>query len=46
MKSSSQTFSAAHKLPNYDGNCRRLHGHTWKAEIRIDSEIDPTTGMV
>jgi len=42
----SQTFSAAHKLPNYVGNCANLHGHTWKAIIEIDAEIDPDTGMV
>jgi len=23
------TFEAAHKLPNHDGKCRRLHGHSW-----------------
>lgn len=41
-----QTFSAAHHLPYYEGNCRNLHGHTWKAEIQIDSKTNPETGMV
>lgn len=41
-----QTFSAAHKLPNYDGSCANLHGHTWKAVITVDSDIDLETGMV
>lgn len=29
----STKFSAAHKLPNYNGPCGRLHGHDWKLEI-------------
>lgn len=41
-----QTFSAAHKLPRYEGNCANLHGHTWKAEIIIKGEIDIETGMI
>jgi 6-pyruvoyltetrahydropterin/6-carboxytetrahydropterin synthase len=28
-------FSAAHKLPNYKGNCHDLHGHTWKVVFLI-----------
>lgn len=26
-------FSAAHKLPHYDGDCRNLHGHTYRLEV-------------
>jgi len=24
------TFDAAHRLPEYDGKCKNLHGHTYK----------------
>jgi len=23
------SFSAAHRLSEYEGNCERLHGHNW-----------------
>ena len=26
------TFEAAHQLPNHDGKCRNLHGHSYKVE--------------
>lgn len=26
-------FEAAHYLPDYEGLCSRLHGHSWSAEI-------------
>ena len=25
-------FSCAHRLPNYEGKCEALHGHTWESE--------------
>lgn len=28
-----KTFDAAHFLPDYDGKCRNMHGHTWKVEV-------------
>jgi len=28
-------FEAAHKLPNYDGKCNRLHGHSWVGRVHI-----------
>ncbi|MBN1895712.1 6-carboxytetrahydropterin synthase QueD [bacterium] len=32
-------FSAAHQLHGYQGQCGKLHGHTWKlrVEVRCDS---------
>jgi 6-pyruvoyltetrahydropterin/6-carboxytetrahydropterin synthase len=39
-------FDAAHWLPDYDGPCARLHGHTWKVEIEIEGPVDPKTGMI
>lgn len=29
------TFEAAHKLPGYNGACKNMHGHSYKAEIQI-----------
>lgn len=44
------TFDAAHYLPNYDGKCRNLHGHTWKLEVAVSNKElireGSETGMV
>lgn len=40
------TFDAAHKLPNYDGMCAQLHGHTYKLEVIVDGDVSVDTGMV
>jgi 6-pyruvoyltetrahydropterin/6-carboxytetrahydropterin synthase len=29
-------FDAAHSLRGYDGECRRLHGHTWDVEVSVE----------
>lgn len=29
------TFEAAHRLPNHDGLCRRLHGHSWVGHLIV-----------
>jgi 6-pyruvoyltetrahydropterin/6-carboxytetrahydropterin synthase len=29
-------FDAAHSLRGYDGECRRLHGHTWDVEVTVE----------
>lgn len=26
-------FEAAHQLPNHDGKCQRLHGHSWRGVV-------------
>lgn len=44
-------FEAAHVLPNHDGKCRNLHGHSYRAIIVCEGEISelknsPTEGMV
>jgi len=31
-------FEAAHMLPDHDGKCRRLHGHSWVAKVKFSSE--------
>lgn len=38
------TFEAAHKLPRHDGKCRRLHGHSWAAVVRVGGEKVHETG--
>jgi 6-pyruvoyltetrahydropterin/6-carboxytetrahydropterin synthase len=40
------TFAAAHYLPDYDGLCHNLHGHTWTVEIGVEGHVDKNTGMV
>jgi 6-pyruvoyltetrahydropterin/6-carboxytetrahydropterin synthase len=32
-------FSAAHQLKNFRGACENLHGHNWKIEICVTSEV-------
>ena len=33
-------FDAAHFLPNYDGKCSKVHGHTWKVEVKICGDAE------
>jgi len=40
------SFDAAHFLPNYEGKCHNLHGHTWKLEVEVSGFVTPDTGMV
>lgn len=39
-------FEAAHRLSNYPGSCREIHGHTYKLEVTIAGPIDPETDMI
>ena len=39
------SFNAAHKLPNYNGKCANLHGHTWKLIVSLEGEVQED-GMV
>ena len=43
-------FEAAHHLPQHDGKCRRVHGHSWLGEIEVTGhalhETGPESGMV
>lgn len=42
-----ETFSAAHQLLSYKGDCSKLHGHTWKLEAVFKSRISlPSDNMV
>lgn len=38
-------FASAHSLRNYPGDCSRLHGHNWKVEVSIESEVLDATGI-
>jgi 6-pyruvoyltetrahydropterin/6-carboxytetrahydropterin synthase len=38
------TFDAAHSLPNSDGPCRRLHGHTYRAIVFARGLVQPVDG--
>ena len=40
------TFDCAHKLINYDGKCKNLHGHTYSLLITVQGEVDKKSGMV
>lgn len=44
------TFEAAHFLPQHEGKCRRLHGHSWVGWVEVSSERlqreGPQEGMV
>lgn len=31
----SETFSAAHQLRGYNGECENLHGHNWIVEVKV-----------
>jgi 6-pyruvoyltetrahydropterin/6-carboxytetrahydropterin synthase len=31
-------FSSAHFLRDYQGQCRNLHGHTWKVAVTVKGE--------
>lgn len=43
-------FSAAHYLPNHEGLCKQLHGHTYKLEVTVSAKRlitqGPQTGMI
>ena len=37
-----ESFSAAHSLRGYHGDCERLHGHNYRVEVSVESsKLDP-----
>jgi len=45
----STNFAAAHRLPDHEGKCQRLHGHTYGLEVTVEGtpqESGPAAGMV
>jgi 6-pyruvoyltetrahydropterin/6-carboxytetrahydropterin synthase len=41
-------FEAAHHLPDEEvyGNCRKLHGHTYKLTVEVEGDIQPEGWVV
>ncbi len=42
------SFEAAHRLPNVPAThrCHRLHGHSYRVELRLEGPVDPESGFV
>ena len=45
------SFEAAHFLPNHEGKCRNLHGHSYKVEVTVTGKVNrimahPEYGMI
>jgi len=40
------SFSAAHRLEEYQGKCETLHGHNFMVEVSVAGETLNTTGML
>jgi 6-pyruvoyltetrahydropterin/6-carboxytetrahydropterin synthase len=42
------SFEAAHRLPNVapSHRCYRMHGHSYRVELRLEGAVDPRTGFV
>jgi len=38
-------FAAAHFLRGYDGDCGRLHGHTWGVTVTVGAAVTGSLGM-
>lgn len=41
-----KSFSAAHRLIGYGGQCENLHGHNWVAQVSFTAEKLDEQGMV
>ncbi len=41
-------FEAAHDLPTFPSahKCRRLHGHSFRFDVIVQGEVDPTQGYL
>src|SRR5512134_3842412 len=40
------SFSAAHRLENFNGNCEALHGHNWKVEVFLAGDKLDEAGLL
>lgn len=41
-----KSFSAAHILCGYPGDCARLHGHTWAVQVKVTGRELDNLGML
>ena len=41
-----EEFEAAHRLPDYEGKCCRLHGHNWKVEVSVRGSALDSSGLL
>ncbi|MFH1090867.1 MAG: 6-carboxytetrahydropterin synthase QueD [Pseudomonadota bacterium] len=39
-------FAAAHNLRNFYGRCEDLHGHNWRVEVYVASDVLDEAGLV
>lgn len=39
-------FEAAHHLPEYAGDCRRIHGHSYRLQVGFSGAVDAEKGMI
>ena len=40
------SFSAAHQLRDFEGECEKLHGHNWKIEVCVIGEELAENGLL
>ena len=38
-------FAAAHQLRGYEGKCEGLHGHNWRVQVMVKTDILNPTGL-
>ena len=39
-------WEMGHRLPNHDGACKNLHGHSYRMVVEVEGEVNPETGMI
>lgn len=39
-------FEASHRIPNHEGLCNRIHGHSYTLFVTVEGPVNPATGMV
>lgn len=39
-------FEAAHRLPGYNGDCAKLHGHSYRVEVTVRGSVPENPGKV
>jgi len=39
-------WEMGHRLPNHDGECRNLHGHSYRMVVEVEGDVSPDSGMV